>query len=671
MYKIGEWSFFPKESKLSSESSEIKLTAQSLAILYCFINNKNEIVSKELLIQECWGGRYVSDDAIRRSIKELRSILGCNAKSPTYIETIRKQGFRLIPEIVSVPEKQAEIAQVAIPFGSQKKLILSVLIILLLSVIFFLSTNQSTIPIISKQYSIVTHEEGFEDEYAVSTKNWSAYKADQPNSNKNSNNLIIRDEKNNIVLVISSVSDSEKAVLSKPVFSPSGNTLAYIDHNPEGTSINVISLKKNIGNLLHQIPLSQTDGLVVVEWFDEDSLYFSTSPNFETPLSIKLKNLTTLKQYHITSPLPGGRGDYFAKQCINGQLLILRNPDWSSTQIILYDSNKSSERLIKTLPESIYNADWSSDCQYIFLAMVGKSLAVIDLKTNEITSYDQFENITNVTTQSQYIYLNEGATFTNSIYTLSLTSNKKQKLTSSNGNNYLYAKMNSSNDFAFVSNRTGIPQIWLHVNGQERQLTQFTDKENIAALSWSLDDSYLLYVNGNKINKVLPNSGQDSVLFKSKGKIAKLIPYDAKKWLFTSVEQGVWQGFYYDVHSNETSLFNEMAVDTVFRNYLGEIYFSTVEGSIYQHSPNTLTPQKIAVLGEQETTWGALNGYAYLYSTATHITGVRKVTLSYEEQLPQFEELNVSSISFSEQGSLVFTLGRETSSDVKKYQYSY
>ena len=140
MYKIGKWVVALKESKISSENTEVKLTAQSLAILTCLINGRDEIISKEVLIQECWGGRYVSDDAIRRSIKELRGCLGCEGKNPSYIETIRKQGYRLIPEVTLVEDK------VSAEINNYKKHILGIVstfsLLVIFSLFFILAKNK-------------------------------------------------------------------------------------------------------------------------------------------------------------------------------------------------------------------------------------------------------------------------------------------------------------------------------------------------------------------------------------------------------------------------------------------------------------------------------------------------------------------------------------------------
>jgi len=64
LYQIGSWLVIPKESLISSENSNIKLTSLSMTILCCLIAHNGEIVSKETLIKECWNERFVSVAAL-------------------------------------------------------------------------------------------------------------------------------------------------------------------------------------------------------------------------------------------------------------------------------------------------------------------------------------------------------------------------------------------------------------------------------------------------------------------------------------------------------------------------------------------------------------------------------------------------------------------------------
>jgi formylglycine-generating enzyme required for sulfatase activity/dienelactone hydrolase len=54
------------------------------------------VVSHEAIIDAVWAQQYVGEGVLRRAVASLREALGDDAKSPTYIETISKRGYRLI-----------------------------------------------------------------------------------------------------------------------------------------------------------------------------------------------------------------------------------------------------------------------------------------------------------------------------------------------------------------------------------------------------------------------------------------------------------------------------------------------------------------------------------------------------------------------------------------------
>ncbi len=61
-----------------------------------------DVVHKEDLIRSVWPNTFVGDDVLIRCIYELRQVFNDNPRSPQFIQTISKQGYRLIAP-VTVP----------------------------------------------------------------------------------------------------------------------------------------------------------------------------------------------------------------------------------------------------------------------------------------------------------------------------------------------------------------------------------------------------------------------------------------------------------------------------------------------------------------------------------------------------------------------------------------
>ena len=66
------------------------------------------VVSRDDLIQSCWGGRAVSEDAINRCIAKLRQLAEKNEAASFVIETIPRVGYRLAFGPVSAPAEKSE-----------------------------------------------------------------------------------------------------------------------------------------------------------------------------------------------------------------------------------------------------------------------------------------------------------------------------------------------------------------------------------------------------------------------------------------------------------------------------------------------------------------------------------------------------------------------------------
>jgi len=74
------------------------------------------VVSKEQILDRVWQGRLVSESALTRNAAELRQALGDSERSPRYIETITKRGYRLIAPVAPGPPAPPRLA--VLPFDN-------------------------------------------------------------------------------------------------------------------------------------------------------------------------------------------------------------------------------------------------------------------------------------------------------------------------------------------------------------------------------------------------------------------------------------------------------------------------------------------------------------------------------------------------------------------------
>ena len=76
-------------------SVNVSLQPRVMQVLVCLAQGGGEPVSRTLLVQRCWGGVAVGDDAINRCIQRLRRLGAEEAPDCFVIETIPKVGYRL------------------------------------------------------------------------------------------------------------------------------------------------------------------------------------------------------------------------------------------------------------------------------------------------------------------------------------------------------------------------------------------------------------------------------------------------------------------------------------------------------------------------------------------------------------------------------------------------
>ena len=67
-----------------------------MQVLVALAGANGEILSRDDLIQACWEGRIVSENAIDRVISKLRRLAETVAGGSFHIETITKVGYRLL-----------------------------------------------------------------------------------------------------------------------------------------------------------------------------------------------------------------------------------------------------------------------------------------------------------------------------------------------------------------------------------------------------------------------------------------------------------------------------------------------------------------------------------------------------------------------------------------------
>ena len=84
---------------LWKDSDAIKLRPKAFGVLDQLVSRAGELVTKHDLISAVWQDRFVGDAVLKVAIRQIREALADNPKSPRFIETAHRRGYRFIAEI--------------------------------------------------------------------------------------------------------------------------------------------------------------------------------------------------------------------------------------------------------------------------------------------------------------------------------------------------------------------------------------------------------------------------------------------------------------------------------------------------------------------------------------------------------------------------------------------
>jgi DNA-binding winged helix-turn-helix (wHTH) protein/TolB-like protein len=97
--KIGEWRVDPSINEIRRGGDAVRLEPKAMEVLTYLADRPGVVVSREELLSALWPGVVVGDDTLTQAVIKLRKALCDPARTPAYIETISKRGYRLVARV--------------------------------------------------------------------------------------------------------------------------------------------------------------------------------------------------------------------------------------------------------------------------------------------------------------------------------------------------------------------------------------------------------------------------------------------------------------------------------------------------------------------------------------------------------------------------------------------
>jgi DNA-binding winged helix-turn-helix (wHTH) protein/tetratricopeptide (TPR) repeat protein len=102
-FRVGDWLVRPSLDRVERDGRVSHLRPKSMRVLVELAEHAGDVVAREDLQRSVWRDVHVSEESLSHCIAEIRDVFGDDPKSPAYIETVAKHGYRLIAPVAPAP----------------------------------------------------------------------------------------------------------------------------------------------------------------------------------------------------------------------------------------------------------------------------------------------------------------------------------------------------------------------------------------------------------------------------------------------------------------------------------------------------------------------------------------------------------------------------------------
>lgn len=95
-FRLGDLAVSPATGRVSAGGRELRIQPRVMEVLVLLTRRAGRTVTRDELIDACWSGRIVTDNAVHRVLAQVRALARLTDPPPFVLETVPKVGVRLI-----------------------------------------------------------------------------------------------------------------------------------------------------------------------------------------------------------------------------------------------------------------------------------------------------------------------------------------------------------------------------------------------------------------------------------------------------------------------------------------------------------------------------------------------------------------------------------------------
>lgn len=607
-WQIAQFVFCDQQQTLTSTNECVQLEPMMVALISYFCQNTDQIVSKDLLIEQVWLGRIVSDNAVSKLITKLRKVFNDDARQPKFIATFPKKGYKFIAHVKAINDEKyaievnensgefigekvlesklsadqkklvktisqdsaenvvqvkgkAETFKQAITEESQpakakdrRTIYLLVLVIIILLISFYKPWQQD-----NKLPSPSTH-----------TKELTTDAGDEvyPDFSPDGSRVVYMSVQNGQMhLTIKNVADDamveishgENVGVGPASWSRDGNFIAYLAATPQECQYYIRAvngLELGEPKLIHNCPAGSYGRIAFSH--DNNRLIYAENSGANTPYSLFEINLTNdqIKRLNQPEMFLAGNSQFDLHPTENK--LLISSPDkqqWEG----FYSLDLQTEQLTLLFKQNAYICCgiWSHSGERVVLMgehpahqllsydLSGNDMQVVHSGSRQIRSPRRHVN------ESDYLFSSGKDNY--NVKLIDLLTKKERVIVNDSVDERLAVFAHHNNQIAYIGLASGNEEVWLtnSEKNQRKKLTEFNDSRHYVDLIWSPDGRYLLALTLNEIHLINAETGSFERLKIPQTEI-KAISFKSAETITYSVKvNNQWQVYAYQLASGK------------------------------------------------------------------------------------------------------------------------
>ena len=107
LYEFAQFMLDVPERDLTCGVERIHLAPKTFEVLVALVTRPHRLVTKREILECVWPDVFVAEGILTVHVATLRRVLGDTRRSPTYIETVSRAGYRFIADVRDLTAAEA------------------------------------------------------------------------------------------------------------------------------------------------------------------------------------------------------------------------------------------------------------------------------------------------------------------------------------------------------------------------------------------------------------------------------------------------------------------------------------------------------------------------------------------------------------------------------------